>query len=253
MTEMVDVPAAKTPAWPHQWWRGLKGRMRTSLRPRYVMVPGGDVSSPAATQDWSAWGQAFDAWCGDNPGVKCVLGLSERLLMHALTDEGLAPDEALSQAHRQWMHYMEMDESSLANDWVCRQVAVGSRQLLSAAPRGLVDALQDAARRHGVSLQWMGPWWARPLQVCLSAAGGDGGDALTQLRLSEPGLHVLVDAELPEKSSQPVLRRLWVEMGDEPSASRAAATSMTATTAIAPSTALASMPAWDLLSLEMTP
>lgn len=216
--ELVDIsPRAPWEQAKHLWAR-LQGRLRTSVKPRQVFV---HAAMADDAQDWASVGQSFAGWCAQHPGEVCVLGLSSRWLLNAVVDAALSSEDARQQAAQQWSHYMDLDEAVLQSDWVWRQVLVTKQRLLCAVPKGLIEALQEAARSQGVSLAWVGPWWARAVQTWLADALEESGDAVQDasatalqrsvLSLWEPGLITHIEAASTPGQPGRQLTRVWIE------------------------------------------
>jgi len=204
---------------PQHWWACLRGRMRTAFKPRAIFLYAGQSNSE---QGWSGVAQSFTDWCAEHVGENCVVGLSSRWLLNGLVDAELGPQAAVEQVVQQWSHYMDVDAASLQTNWVLRQVLVGERRLVSAAPSALIEALLDAAKVHGVRLVWVGPWWARGVQSWLCDMGQqpDAPEAALTLVAQEPGLVTHIEASLA--TGRPGrLQRIWVEVanGESPASS----------------------------------
>lgn len=222
---VAPAPASRLASWfkPGQWAAGLHGRLRTALQPRVLHVQAGPWASGAA---WDAAAGSFAAWCAEHLGERCVIGLSSQCLLHAVVSADLSEQDAIAQAVQQWAHYMDVDAAELDEHWLLRRVTVAGQHLVSAAPMGLIEALQVAARAHGVRLAWVGPWWARGVQSWLHELGRaqglppDASEATATLRAQEPGLVVHVEASVaPGQAAR--LQRLWVEVNERASSTHA--------------------------------
>lgn len=208
------VSSDRSASWfkPQYWWACVRGRLRTSLKPRVLYVHAG---LSCAEQEWVGVAQSFAAWCADHVGETCMLGLSSRWLLNGLVSADLDEQDAMAQVVQQWSHYMDVDAASLQADWILRQVSVGGQHLLCAAPSALIEALKNVAEERGVRLLWVGPWWARAVQTWLSTAGTQTAETATvsTLQAREPGLITNVEASFSQgKIGQ--IQRIWVEASD---------------------------------------
>jgi hypothetical protein len=200
------MPKLQASPWWQTGWRRLKGRAR-SWRPHTLMLLG----PPDQADDWAAVAQAFALWCAEHEGQACQLGLSSRWLLTSVAPAEWDADAAYQQATQHWAHYLDLDDAALSAHWVLRQVAVPQANVLTAAPRALIDALVEQAKAHGVRLMWVGPWWARGVQTWLAAlSASDEGQVLRTLHLLEPGLVTHVQAHVVA-GQRAHLSRVWVE------------------------------------------
>lgn len=197
---------------PQHWWACVRGRLRTSLKPRVLYVHAGPSG---AEREWMGVAQGFASWCVDHVGETCMLGLSSSWLLNGLVSADLDEQDALAQTAQQWSHYMDVDAASLQADWILRQVAVGDQHLLCAAPSALIEVLKKVADEHGVRLLWVGPWWARAVQTWLLAVGEQPVEAETvsTLQAREPGLITSVEASFSAGQIGQI-QRIWVEVSD---------------------------------------
>lgn len=213
---------APMPMWRTAWQR-LRSRVQSAWRPAMPLFVFGAADKAG---DWSAVLQGFASWCTLHEGQRCTVGLSGRCVLSRVAAPDLTLDEASQQALQQWAHYLDMDEASLRQDWVWRQVAAPGAHLLSAAPRGLIEGLQARAAEHGVRLEWVGPWWAQGVQAwlaSLAALHADVAQAHTHvLHLLEPDLVTHVEArQMPAAPAH--LLRVWVEVAPDQGAEQAMA------------------------------
>lgn len=134
--------------------------------------------------------QAFAAWAAQHEGAAVQLGLSSHgLLMWADEVVDLPSGSAASRAQslreraiERWTHYLDLPTEGFDAAW---QVQTTLDQgpapvaLACAVPRSLCDGLQEVARRHGVRLLSIQPWWAQGLQ--------QAWQRLTAFPTDEPG------------------------------------------------------------------
>jgi hypothetical protein len=143
--------------------------------------------------------QAFEGWCEAHPGARCELALSAAATLWQVVQHEQAGEGELAQAWEaaleQWAHYLDVDlrQPEVMADWQLQEAHAPGYSLLAATPLALSAGLMDVAQRHGVQLQWLGPWWVRGLASWLGQmAGADPHDdaawpAEQELILSEPG------------------------------------------------------------------
>lgn len=148
------APASPSPSWPSRWRR----RLQTWRRPLAVMLPAAGAT------------QAFEAWAAQHPGAAVEVGLSSHcLLMLADDSASEAPrGQALRErAVERWTHYLDLPAQGFDTEW-CVQTSLDQGRspvaLACAVPRALCDSLLDVARRHGVKLLSIQPWWLGGLQ-----------------------------------------------------------------------------------------
>lgn len=195
-------------------WRRAGMRLRSTWRPHALFLH----APQTRTADVDAAIAAFGRWCAAHEGAACELGLSSRWLLSSVADPTLDADAARLQAMQQWTHYLDLDEAVLASDWVLRQVVQGDVSVVCAAPRVLIDGLRGQAALHAVSLNGVGPWWARAVQGWLASRQPGPGDRTEHaLHLVEPGLVTCALASQGTTGSA-VLQRIWVEQGVSASA-----------------------------------
>ncbi|RZI84069.1 MAG: hypothetical protein EOP38_10340 [Rubrivivax sp.] len=157
---------------------------------------------PASPQsDQEAALAAWDQWCAQHAGAQCELALSGHWLMACAAP----PDQAL----QQWDHYMGLSAATMAQAWVLRSVETKPFTLACAAPLAFIDGLRKVAAQHKVTLAWVGPWWARPVQRWLAGAP-QSGEHLVQAR--EPGLSTYFRWTLDSVGKKRML--VWTEVGE---------------------------------------
>ncbi|MDO9237132.1 MAG: hypothetical protein Q7U28_14000 [Aquabacterium sp.] len=184
----------------------LKGRAQYSWRPSELAVSG-DADGL----------QSFAQWCTEYEGARCVLRLSGSSVLTSVAPTGLDADAAYSQAVQQWAHYLDLDEAALQADWVLRQVTLPAVSVVCAAPRALIEALQDHASEHAIKLDWVGPAWAPAVQTWLATLRcEEQAEIVHRMRLPEAGWETHIEAaQLPGQAAH--LTRVWVEkQGDAP-------------------------------------
>lgn len=144
-------------------------RLQTWRRPHRVMLattvelPVQGAAMPAATQ-------AFQAWAAQHEGAAVELCLSSHGLL-MLADEGVF-DAGGAQALREraierWTHYLDLPAEGFEIDWLVQTSLDMGRAPVAVAcalPRSFCEGLLEVARRHGVRLMSIEPWWARGLQ-----------------------------------------------------------------------------------------
>ncbi|MDE2401304.1 MAG: hypothetical protein KGL90_06535 [Burkholderiales bacterium] len=161
-----------------------------------------------ALKDWAHW-------CEGHPDSQCELGLSSRWLLSCVAPARSERWSAIAlreHALQQWVRYFGVDPERVDEAWVLRWVDQPVASVVCAAPRDLIDGLQDIAREHGVQLRWVGPWWARGAQRWLaSRAGLDGPHAVS---VPEAGLTIHLVAQAQEGAA-PRLSQLWTEVDDD--------------------------------------
>lgn len=152
-----------------QTLRGLWGRPFARNHGLYLALP---VHWPVQADDPTALDealQAFEAWCEAHPGARCELALSAAATLWQVVQHEQAGPNELAQAWEsalgQWAHYLDVDlrQPEVLADWQLQEAHAPGYSLLSATPLALSAGLMDVARRHGVQLQWLGPWWVRGL------------------------------------------------------------------------------------------
>lgn len=183
--------------------------------------PGDPAAIEAGVRALSEWAQA-------NAGARLEVGLSARWLLCAATPQAETAQQAMQEAAVQWAHYLGLDEASLPDEWVCMPVMDPAVRMVCAAPRALVEGLQEAARQHGVRLQAVLPWWAFELQARLRQASmsidpANQAAAVGALEWAwlEPGwcTRVTVRRQACEQGAGWSLERIWMAPAEEGSAS----------------------------------
>lgn len=152
----VAAGALSGTAWRGRWSSGL----RSWLRPRRQVLGG--------TADEAAALAAFDAWCAAHAGCRLRLGLGAPLVQICVAPAALAQADLCDYAQRQLAHYL--GAASAGPGWTVAASSDTRVPLACAAPRSLVAGLQAGARRHGVRLLSLSPWWAHAAQAWLAAA-----------------------------------------------------------------------------------
>jgi hypothetical protein len=202
-------------------WSMLCARVRTSWAPHSVWLAPGLSAEPAPIGSEALSGaspelamEAWCRWCDAHAGSCVELGLSGHWLWSTVPDMPADSGSgarlqatSIKQARMQWSHYLGYEEAALDEAWLWRAVPAAGSPLVCALPYAVLDALQDVAQAHHVSLQWAGPWWLRGVQVWMASSEGDGG---TQLCAVEPGL--VTHLERSVGGEQPSrLVRVWTE------------------------------------------
>lgn len=143
-------------AWPWQttqslWW-GPSGLWHAD-------GPGG-----AATR----WDD-LDAWCAAHAGQRAALWVSGWWVVDVLVDAALplADDAALLAYVRPLLQHYHGDAAA---PWPLAAWQAGEARGVSALHGLDLDALRHSARRHGVHLAALQPWWARALRLALAQA-----------------------------------------------------------------------------------
>lgn len=151
---VTEAPASPSPSWLGRWRR----RLQTWRRPLTVMLPAADAT------------QAFEAWAAQHQGAAVEVGLSSHCLL-MLADGGTS-EAPRAQALRElalerWTHYLDLPADGFDTEWRVQTSLDQGRSpvaLACAVPRALCDSLMDVARRHGVKLLSIQPWWLGGLQ-----------------------------------------------------------------------------------------
>lgn len=160
----------------------------------------------AGQEGFEAALQAWEQWCAQHAGSRCELALSSQWVMPCAG----APAQALPQ----WAHYMDLNEAVIDASWVLR--ATDAAPALSCiAPRALIEGLQQAARQHRVSLDWVGPWWAWAVQGWLNQAdaGSTVDDKVRTLEVIEPAMVTRVRMAASDDRRQ-TLDQVWTQRID---------------------------------------
>lgn len=147
-------------------WRG---RLKTWRRPHRVMLMTG-AHALAHGGAMTAATQAFATWAAQHEGSAVELSLSSHcLLMLADGDVSEAADaQALrTRAIERWTHYLDLPAEGFDTEWWVRTSLDQGRspvRVACAVSRALCASLLDVARRHGVRLLAVQPWWATGLR-----------------------------------------------------------------------------------------
>lgn len=182
----------KTTSWP--------ARLRTYWRPSFVFLQPGsedgtEVGQTIPPHDLAL--MAWRRWCEAHQGHRCMLGLSNQWLINAVVPLSQArhPALAIDQAALQWDHYFNVSAQQLKAAWRVRTVRAGDAWLLSAMPEQLVADVLAVAKTHGVSVAWMGPWWAHGGQRWFDQMRSARGPAQAShmLIVQEPQWHVFFE------------------------------------------------------------
>ena len=162
--------------------------------------------------------QALAEWAAEHAGARLDLGLSARWLLCAATPQAQTAQQALEMATHQWVHYMGLDETDLSQAWVCLPILSPAARLVCAAPRVLIEGMQEAARQHGVRLQAVLPWWAFGLQNQLRHAPAESleAGAMADWAWLEPGWSTRVVARRSaDRASNWTIDRIWMSPIEE--------------------------------------
>ena len=159
-----------------QGWRGLLARWHTRLmtwrRPHRVMLTA-TVASPVQGAAMEAATQAFEAWAAQHEGAAVELCLSSHCLLMLADDGGVEPPSASgakalrARAVERWTHYLDLPAEAFDTEWLVQTSQDMGRSpvaVVCAVPKALCDSLLEVARRHGVKLLAIEPWWADSLQ-----------------------------------------------------------------------------------------
>lgn len=147
-------------------WRG---RLKTWRRPHRLMLTA-TVERMAQETAMTAAIQAFEAWAEQNGGAVVELCLSSHWLL-MLADDGAAQIGGVvalrERAVERWTHYLDLPIEGFDTEWLVQTSLDQGRSpvaLACAVPRSFRDKLLMLARRHGVKLLSIQPWWAGGLQ-----------------------------------------------------------------------------------------
>jgi hypothetical protein len=190
-----------------RWRARLLRRWQTMWRPHVLFLhrPVGVSDDVKAALD------DFARWCDRHEGGTCRLALSNRWMLSSAAIPAMNTHALREETVRHWGHYHDVDEASLAAEWVYRQASSKDIALACAAPRGLIEGLLDQADQHGVQLLSVQPWWAQAMQVWLLAKDGHpAGTDVFHLQLMEPGLVIHVEAQALDDGGKRV-RSIWSE------------------------------------------
>ena len=178
-------------------------RLMTGRSPIQVMLPVG-AHAPGQSSAVTAATQAFEAWAARHEGAAVELLLSSHCLL-MLADDGAGDASQATDAKalharavERWTHYLDLPAEGFDTDWsVQTSLDVGRSPVAvaCAVPRALCEGLLDVARRHGVKLLAVQPWWASglqqawqglPLPVAALVAAPDAVD-VKQAAVAAPG------------------------------------------------------------------
>lgn len=196
----------------HALWLGPGGLWDHGPMPGWRPWIAGDGQPSPPRQHAS-----FDAWCQAMPGQGCQLVLSAWLLHELLLDAQLplADDTArLAYARGLLQHY----HGDAAAQWPLAAWQAGGRHGVSALHALTLPALQASARRAGVALRRVRPWWSLALtivwqQVPALAQAGSGrllvvdGALVTQIELARGRIQQLLQRRLGDAC--PASLRAW--------------------------------------------
>ena len=145
--------------------RRWRHRMASWRSPLALMLPA-DVQASGGAHAITELTQAFDEWAAAHEGAAVELSLSSHvLLMRA--DGDLTDAQALRErATERWAHYLDLPAGGFDTDWLV-QTSLDQVQapvaVACAVPSALAQGLQAVARRHGLALRALQPWWAGSL------------------------------------------------------------------------------------------
>lgn len=182
MPEIPPPPSAsrrRSWAWPWQspqalWW-GPSGLWHA------------DGSAEGATR----WDD-LEAWCAAHAGQRATLWLSAWWVVDVLVDAALPlPDDAalLAYVRPLLQHY----HGDAAAPWPLAAWQAGEARGVSALHGLDLAALLHGARRHGVQLAALQPWWARALRLALAHRPALAREPAAQLCMVEGRLVTRLD------------------------------------------------------------
>lgn len=196
---------------------GMRGRLATWRRPAVVFLgptgdrvggASGDAAQLVPVHDEAL--VAWRAWCQEHVGQRCRLALSGRWLLTCVVPDMAvggkgrrSAEQARLHAAGQWAHYLGLDGDVLALDWVMRLVRIEGGTLVCAMRKEVLADFKAVAAQQGVTVVWMGPWWAEGMARWLRASAGQTAPRV--LTVSESGWWVHFEAEGSR------LQRLWIE------------------------------------------
>ncbi len=145
--------------------RRWRHRLASWRRPLALMLPA-DAQSSGGAHAVNELTQVFDAWAAVHAGAAVELSLSSHVLL-MLADGDLTDAQALRErAIERWAHYLDLPAGSFDTDWLVQtslDEVAAPVAVACAVPNALVDGLQAVARRHGLALRALQPWWAGSL------------------------------------------------------------------------------------------
>ncbi len=176
-------------------------RIKTWRRPQRVMLAA-MVDVPVQGTAMLAATQAFEAWAGQHEGAVVELCLSAHCLL-MLADDGAAETggaQALRErAIERWTHYLDLPADGFDTEWLVQTSLDQGRSpvaLACAVPRAFCESLFDVARRHGVKLLSIQPWWAGGLQQAWQGLPSPSSEALGSMGDEQPASAQQADALL---------------------------------------------------------
>lgn len=145
--------------------RRWRQRLASWRRPLALMLPV-DAQASGGAHAVTDLTRAFEAWAAAHEGAAVELSLSSHVLL-MLADGDLTDAQALRErATERWVHYLDVPAGGFDTDWLL-QTSLDQVQapvaVACAMPRALAEGLQAVARRHGLALRALQPWWAGSL------------------------------------------------------------------------------------------
>lgn len=145
--------------------RRWRHRLVSWRRPLALMLPA-DVSARGGAHAVTDLTQAFEVWAAAHEGAAVELSLSSHVLW-MLADGDLTDAQALRErAAERWAHYLDLPAESFDTDWLVQTSLDQGKAPVAVAcalPGALAEGLQAVARRHGLALRALQPWWAGSL------------------------------------------------------------------------------------------
>lgn len=170
---------------PHSLWLGRHGLWDYGAMPGWRRPAAPALSAPVAHA-------SFDTWCQAHPGASCGLVVSSWLLHELLLDSALPlPDDRARLAYARGLlqHYHGDD----ATEWPLAAWQVAGRRGVSALHALRLTALQDSARRAGVALRSVRPWWRLALSLAQQQLRSFDQDNAARLLVVDGGLVTQID------------------------------------------------------------
>lgn len=145
--------------------RRCRHRLASWRRPLALMLPA-DAQASGGAHAVTDLTRAFEDWAAAHEGAAVELSLSSHVLL-MLADGDLTDAQALRErATERWAHYLDVPAEGFDTDWLL-QTSLDQVQapvaVACAMPRALAEGLQAVARRHGLALRALQPWWAGAL------------------------------------------------------------------------------------------
>lgn len=160
----VDAVTSKK-AVVSRWLRRWRQRLASWRRPLALTLPA-DAQARGGAQAVAELTQAFEAWAAAHEGAAVELSLSSHMLL-MLADGDLTDAQVLRErAADRWAHYLDLPAGDFDTDWLVQTSLDQARAPVAVAcalPRTLAEGLQAVARRHGLALRALQPWWAGAL------------------------------------------------------------------------------------------